>query len=147
MFLSEQKNLNISDDIFVAESSLLSSVLLFYLNISLHCCVLCSHGLRALKAERGKNHLVMQCAPAVLCGWSSSQRSIASCHREGTALQLLSFVSRTERGSRAQARVVAQSCPYLPLPLFTVCWKRHLRTQGFLVAGFNESKQLFLRMW
>lgn len=86
--------------VVVAESFfLLSSVLLFYLNISLHCCVPCSRGLRALKAKRGKNHLVMQCSPAILCGWSSSWRSITSYHRGGTALQLLRCVSGTGRGS------------------------------------------------
>lgn len=86
--------------VVVAESLfLLSSVLLFYLNISLHCCVPCSRGLRALKAKRGKNHLVMQCSPAILCGWSSSWRSITSYHRGGTALQLLRCVSGTGRGS------------------------------------------------
>lgn len=65
MFLFKWKKVIISNYFLIAESVFLSSVLLFYLNLSLHC-VPCSHGPRA---GRGQNRLVMPCAP-VLCGWS-----------------------------------------------------------------------------
>lgn len=48
---------------------LASFVLLLSFNISLRSWVLCSHvPARALKAERGKNYLVVVGARAILCG-------------------------------------------------------------------------------
>lgn len=66
MFLFKWKKVNISNYFLIAHSVFLSSVLLFYLNLSLHCCVPRSHGPRA---GRGQNRLVMPCAP-VLRGWN-----------------------------------------------------------------------------